>query len=65
MKDKIEDSFKANTKISKRNGLFAVEGKKGLWGAYAKDKDVAMKQARHYFIQYYWDGEYEPCNTAS
>ena len=31
----------------------------GLWGVSAGDKATAEREARHYWIQYFEDGEYQ------
>ena len=55
----IVESFDKNTtyKVTK-HGQHTVDCKKGLFGVSAPTKEEAMKEARHYFIQYFEDGEY-------
>ena len=57
--DGIVESFDKNTtyKVTKQ-GQHKVDCKKGLFGVCAPTKEEAMKEARHYFIQYFEDGEY-------
>lgn len=31
----------------------------GLWGVFAQDAQTAEREARHYWQQYYADGEYD------
>jgi len=35
-----------------------IRCKLGLWGCYGFDKGQLEAEARHYWIQYYQDGEY-------
>jgi len=51
-------SFDQNTISKQRGGRFAIDCKKGLWGVEAATEQEAIQEARHYFIQYYRDGEY-------
>jgi len=37
----------------------SIDCKLGLWGVVSHDKDSLERNARHYWIQYYRDGEYE------
>lgn len=55
----IVESFNKNTtyKVTKE-GRHEVDCKKGLFGVSAPTKEQAMKEARHYFVQYFEDGEY-------
>jgi hypothetical protein len=34
-------------------------GPLGLWGVDCPNMETAQREARHYFIQYYLDGEYD------
>jgi hypothetical protein len=36
-----------------------IDCKLGLWGVGSRDKDSLERNARHYWIQYYRDGEYD------
>lgn len=42
-------------------GEYVIKCKKGLWAIYAPwgQEELAEADARHYFAQYYEDGEYE------
>lgn len=36
-----------------------IECKIGLWSVSGADVDRVINEAKHYFIQYYYDGEYD------
>jgi len=57
--DKLIIAFSENTekKITK-SGRVEMHCKKGLWGVDAPTEDEAEKEALHYFMQYYNEGEY-------
>lgn len=58
--DGIVESFEKNTKYKvTKDGRHEVNCNKGLFGVSAPTKEQAMKEARHYFIQYFKDGEYK------
>lgn len=40
-------------------GQFQIKCKLGLWGVTAPSFESADNEARHYWIQYYSDGEYD------
>lgn len=40
------------------DGSYEINCKRGLWGVYSHDKDTALNEAGHYFLQYLQDGEY-------
>ena len=51
--------FKENTKRSRtKDGRHKIDCKKGLWGVSCISEQKALKEAGHYFMQYYQDGEY-------
>ena len=58
----IVESFEKNTtyKVVKvgQGEVHSVNCKKGLFGVSGPTKEQAMKEARHYFVQYFEDGEY-------
>jgi hypothetical protein len=57
--DGIVEAFEKNTKYKvTKDGRHKVDCKKGLFGVSAPTKEQAMKEARHYFMQYFVDGEY-------
>lgn len=56
--NEIDASFKANTTIKKNRHGWDISCNKGLWGVSCKSKKACMREARHYFIQYFSDGEY-------
>lgn len=41
-----------------KNGRQIYECPKGLWSVSSPERAVAEREARHYFQQYYSDGEY-------
>ncbi|MDH5216831.1 MAG: hypothetical protein OEX19_03995 [Gammaproteobacteria bacterium] len=53
------DEFEMNTTVTKTKSGYKVSCNMGLWSVAAKTKDEALKEARHYFIQYWNDGEYD------
>ena len=46
------------TKLMK-DGQVRILCKLGLWGVYSLDREQAERDARHYWMQYYIDGEYD------
>ncbi len=54
----IDEAFKKFTEHKKVGGRHEIDCTKGLWGVSAPSKDEAMTEAKHYFWQYYRDGEY-------
>ena len=57
MIEATEQDFLDNVTIEKDGDRLNIECKKGLWGVDAPS-DRALSEARHYFIQYWDDGEY-------
>ena len=56
----IEKAFKENTEITRdRDGTYNIDCKKGLWGVSGAIYPKVMNEAKHYFQQYYSDGEYD------
>jgi hypothetical protein len=55
----INEAFEKFTTISKTKNGFSARCKKGLWGVDAPTKEACLKEAKRYFMQYYFDGEYE------
>lgn len=53
------DLFMACIKVKEQQGRTKIDCKLGLWGVNSPDYDQAMREAYHYFSQYYTDGEYE------
>lgn len=49
-------AFKMHTKLS-RDGT-AIRCRKGLRAVSAPTKEQALKEAQHYFLLYWLDGEY-------
>ena len=54
-----EKAFKKNTSSRKRNGRYTIKCKRGFWSVTCPKKELAEREARYYFIQYYMDGEYD------
>lgn len=54
----IDKAFNENTLITEKKGRVFVRCKKGLWAVDAPNKEQALREARHYFVQYYADGDY-------
>jgi hypothetical protein len=54
----IDDVYKKWTVITKTRTGYSVQCKKGLWSVDAPSLEKAEHEARHYFIQYFSDGEY-------
>jgi len=60
MELEIDEAFKKNITIKDTGYGFEVNCRKGLWGVVAPTKEEALREARHYFVQYFMDGEYSP-----
>lgn len=57
--DFIAKEFEKYVKHKKaKDGFHEYNCVKGLFGVSSKTKEIAEQEARHYFIQYYADGEY-------
>lgn len=41
------------------DGSMEVNCKRGLWGVFGSNKDRVEREAKHYWAQYYRDGEYD------
>lgn len=54
-----DDAFKKNTTYRKTKFGHQISCNKGLWGVCAPTKEQAEREARHYFAQYFDDGEYD------
>ena len=56
----IDEDFKKHTKhhVSADGTQYSIDCKKGLWGVSAPTQEAALNEARHYFRQYWRDGEY-------
>lgn len=42
-----------------RDGSLQIHCRLGLWGTSGQDHKQVERDARHYWIQYYQDGEYK------
>lgn len=51
--------FEKATKVTEKKGRHTIKCRKGLWAVDAPSKAAAIKEALHYFFQYYNDGEYK------
>ncbi len=54
----IDKAFKQCTTTKKLKDGIRIKCVLGLWAVYAPNKEAALREAKHYFIQYYQDGEY-------
>ena len=54
----MNDKFKQFTITSESDGRVSIDCVKGLWGVNAPTLERAEIEARHYFRQYFSDGEY-------
>ena len=52
-------AFAENTTTTDDGDRVCIACKKGLWSVDAPTKEDALREARHYFAQYYQDGEYD------
>ena len=56
----MNKAFKENTEITRdTDGTYNIDCKKGLWGVSGAIYPQVMNEAKHYFQQYYSDGEYD------
>lgn len=56
--DQLE--FRQNTRRrTLKTGNLIISCKRGLWTFDGPDHDEVERQAMHYFLQYYQDGEYD------
>lgn len=54
-----DEAFVKFTTYKKTKMFHSVKCNKGLWQVSAPKKEVAIAEAKHYFIQYFEDGEYD------
>jgi hypothetical protein len=57
-REDVDAAYKKFTKTRKTKHGYNVKCSKGLWSITAPTKDQAIREGKHYFIQYYMDGEY-------
>lgn len=55
----IDEAFEKYTTYKASGGWHKIYCKKGLWAVNAPTKEQAEMEARNYFRQYYFDGEYD------
>ena len=55
----MADVFEDNVLRTENIDGYEIRCVLGLWGVYAATKEDAEREARHYFAQYYSDGEYD------
>ena len=55
----INESFEKHTEYTRVGGRHEVKCLSGFFAVSAGTKEDAMREARHYFIQYFSDGEYD------
>ena len=58
LRHNMEEAYKIWTSTRKTKNGYTVKCKKGLWRVDAPSKRKAEQEARHYFAQYFTDGEY-------
>ena len=54
----IDEAYEKFTKHKKTKHGYQIDCVKGLWGVTAPTKKEAEREAKHYFWQYFEDGEY-------
>lgn len=54
----IDEAYDKFTKHKKTKHGYEISCTKGLWGITAATKEQAEREAKHYFVQYFSDGEY-------
>ena len=59
--NELKKSFDANTTTTNNGTFYTIKCKKGLWACSGSlaGKVAVENEARHYFVQYLQDGEYE------
>lgn len=56
----MEAAFRKHTiRRVRHGGRYSVRCRRGLWAVEGPDRESVDAEARHYFRQYYEDGEYE------
>ena len=53
-----ESPFDKCTERKTKGGSLEIRCKLGLWSAEGRDHDAVEREARHYWAQYFRDGEY-------
>jgi hypothetical protein len=53
------EAYKKWTVSKKTKTGYMIKCKEGLWRVDAPTKELAEREAMHYFWQYYHDGEYK------
>lgn len=54
----LDEAFDKFTIMSIKMGRFAIKCKKGILAVDVPTKSQAVREEKHYFAQYYADGEY-------
>ena len=54
----LKEFYKCVTQRKRKNGKWSINCKMGLWGTESNNKETAMCEALHYWLQYKRDGEY-------
>lgn len=57
-RDHMKD-FSTNTKHRITKFGHEIKCRKGLWSVCCPELGTALKEAAHYYQQYYFDGEYD------
>lgn len=50
--------FDQCTETSVDDGIMEIDCKLGLWAVSGCDHEAVLVEAKHYWVQYYRDGEY-------
>ncbi len=56
--DAMEKAYEACITRTLKGGLLSIACKRGLWAVSGGDTKRVEAEARHYWIQYFRDGEY-------
>lgn len=55
----LDKEFAKNVSCKTTEFGYEISCKKDLWGVECKDQKTAFREAKHYFQQYWSDGEYD------
>ena len=54
----MDAAYRKWTVRGKTKHGYSIRCKKGLWAVAGPTKEIAERDAKHYFAQYFCDGEY-------
>lgn len=57
--DEFQKAFEESTVFRRTKDGYSVKCRKGLWAVEGPDREIVGKEAWHYFVRYYVDGEYD------